>query len=470
MSSFSTLNTALSGLLAHKRVIDVIGHNIANVNSEGYSRRQVLLEPSVGMKVASRYDSQFSWNNLGVNIAGVNRIRDSFLDLKARASIAGSASASRLDSILGGVEATFPEPSDTAIAGQLSSFWNSFAEAANQPGSIPQRSSVLAQASSVVASLNQAAADLQSQHTDLSHQLSMTVDQVNTLAQQVADLNGQIRAASVSGMDSGDLADERDRLIDSLTKLTGATTRPIEFNQIDVQLGGSSLVSANRISPLKVVTTGALAPPLNTLQVQETQLQWARDGYPVAAFGGEVGAMVQGVNDVIPRYMHDLDTVAQSLVTTTNAIHRSGQGQDPLNDVNLDFFDPANVRADNIKLSAAVDGQPSRIALGAVGAGALDGSIGHQLGAAGALTTSPDALHRAMIGRLGVEAQTSTTRAATQARFVTEAENQRTAVSGVNLDEEMTNLVMSQRAYESSARLLTAVDEMLDTLINRTAV
>ena len=63
MSSFSTLNTALSGLQAHKRVIDVIGHNISNVNTEGYSRRQVLLEPASGMKIASRFDTDFSWNN-----------------------------------------------------------------------------------------------------------------------------------------------------------------------------------------------------------------------------------------------------------------------------------------------------------------------------------------------------------------------------------------------------------------------
>jgi len=468
VSSFSSLNTALSGLQAHKRVIDVIGHNIANVNSDGYTRRQVLLEPSVGMKMSSKYDTEFSWNNLGVNVAGVNRIRDSFLDTKARASLAGSAQASRLDTILGGIEGAFPEPSDTAIAGQLAAFWNSFADAANQPGSIPQRSAVLAQAAGIVASLNQAAADLQTQHTDLANQLSTTVQQVNTLAQQVADLNVQIRAASVSGMDAGDLADQRDRLIDQLTQMTGATTRPAEYNQVDVMLGGSSLVAAGRISPLEVVNAGALAPPLDTLQVQETRLQWATDGYPVAGFGGELGAMVQGVNDVIPRYMHELDTVAASLVTTVNTIHTTGQGQDALNDVNLDFFDPANVRADNIRISTDVDGQPSRLALGAVGAGPLDGSIGHQLGAAGGLATAPDAVHRAMIGRLGVEAAAATTRAATQAKFVVEAENQRTAVSGVNLDEEMTNLVMSQRAYESSARLMSAIDEMLNTLINRT--
>ena len=470
MSSFSSLNTAMTGLQAHKRAIDVIGHNIANVNTDGYSRRRVELEPSVGMKSSSRYDTEFSWNNLGVNIADVHRVRDSFLDMKARASLAGSAQASKLDAILGGVEATFPEPSDTAIAGQLAGLWSAFADAANQPGSLPQREAVLAQAATVVSSIRKAADDLRIQHRDLSDQLSITVDRVNTLAQQVADLNSQIRAASASGMDAGDLADSRDLVIDELTRLTGATTRSGEFNQVDVMLGGSTLVAEGRISPLRVVNTGPLDPPLNNLQVQEVQLQWAKDGYPVAGFGGEVGAMVQGLDDVIPRYMHELDQIAGGLVATVNTIHASGQGQNPLTDVGLNFFDPAFVRADNIRISADIDGQPSRLALGTVGGGPLDGSIGHQLGAVGALATGPDAMHRAMIGRLGVEAQTATTRAATQQRFVVEAENQRTAVSGVNLDEEMTNLVMSQRAYESSARLLSTVDEMLDTLINRTAV
>lgn len=468
MGSFSTLNTALSGLQAHKAVIDVIGHNISNVNTDGYTRRQVLLEPSVGTRMGSLYDSRFAWDNLGVNIAGVNRIRDDFLDQKARAAMAGSAQGTRLDSILGGIETVFPEPSDSSIASKLAAFWNAFADAANSPGAVPQRAAVLAQASNVVSSLHQASADLTAQHTDITNQLSMAVARANTLAHQVADLNDQIRAATVANMDPGDLQDQRDRLVDDLTKLTGATVRQADHNQVDVMLGGSPMVSGGYVSEISTTNTGALPAPLDTLQVQGTQLRWSADGYVVAGYGGEIGAMVQGVNDVIPRYMHELDTIAGALVTSVNAIHQTGQGQDTVNDVNLDFFDPANTRADNIKLSSDVDGQPSRIALGAVGAGTLDGSIGHQLAAAGSAVGSPDALHRAMIGRLGVEAQAATTRASTQQAFVVEAENQRTSVSGVNLDEEMTNLVMSQRAYESSARLMSVVDSMLDTLINRT--
>ena len=470
MSSFNSLNTALSGLQAHKRAIDVIGHNIANVNTPGFTRRSVLLEPSVGTNVASRYDTGFNWNNLGVTVADVTRIRDAFLDVKARTEAGNSASAGRLDSILSSVENVFPEPSDTGVGGQLAAFWNAFADAANNPSSLPARTAVLSQASTLVATFNKAAADLTSLHSEISSQVAMSVEHVNQLAQQVADLNGQIRAASVAGMDTGDLADQRDTIIDQLTSAVGATTRPNEYNQVDVMLGGSPLVSGSNTEAIAAVTTGALAPPLNTLPVQGLQLKWARDGYPVAAFGGDIGGLMQGANDTVPRYMAELNTVASTVVTTVNALHQTGQGQNAGTDVNLKFFNPAGVTAASISISTDVAGQPSKLALGAVGSGGLDGSIGHSLAALADSATGGDALYRSMVGRLGVEASTASSRASLQAKFATQAENDRQSVSGVNLDEEMTNLVMSQRAYESSARLLTTVDQMLDTLINRTGV
>ena len=235
-------------------------------------------------------------------------------------------------------------------------------------------------------------------------------------------------------------------------------------------LGGIALVNGDRSERLKVTTSGTLAAPLDTVGFQKTELQWERGGYPVLGYGGTVGATVQGLNDVIPRYMADLNAVAKTLVTSVNAVHQTGQGQNPASDVNLNFFDPSGLTAATLAISADVAGQPSRIALGAIGSGGLDGTIGRALAALSSSTTGPDALHQTMVGKLGVEAQTATRRAELQERFSIETENQRSAANGVNLDEEMTNLVMSQRAYEASARVLTTVDSMLDQLINRTGV
>ena len=278
MSNFSALNTALSGLQAHQQALELTGANIANVNTPGYTRRRVDLQPAGGAAIRSRYSDTIQWSNLGVNVAGVIRARDAFLDVKARTEMANSASATTLSNVLSGVEATFPEPSDTGIASQLSGLWNAFDGAANKPGSIPARTAVLAQATSLVQSLNKASTDLTDLRNNLSTSLSATITEVNSMAKQVADLNDQIRSGTVSGAEVGDLQDRRDVLIDKLTSSVGATARPGESNTIDVILGGTALVSGIHAEQLAAVSTGPLSPPLDTLPIQKTELRWASDG------------------------------------------------------------------------------------------------------------------------------------------------------------------------------------------------
>lgn len=470
MSTFAGLNTAASGLHAHKRAIDVVGHNIANVNTPGYSRRLVGLAAAGSSQVASRFDTDWSYNNLGVTVESIQRVRDGFLDAKARAEGAASASANRARAILGDIERIFPEPSDNALGGQLAAFWGAFADAANDPTSLAARTGVLGQATTVIGAFRKAASELEAMHRNLGVQAEMTLEEVNQTAAEVALINGQIRAASVAGLDTSDLADHRDVLIDQLTAAVGATTRANEYGQVDVILGGTALVSGSMAERLRLDQSGSLSPPLDAVPVDATTLRWERDDYPVVAYGGDISGMIQGLNDAVPRYMAALDAVAAEVVTAANAVHRTGQGQDAVADVNLDFFDATGLTAATIAISADVAGQPSRVALSAVGTGGLDGSVGHALAALGDSTTGPDAVYRAMVGQLGVETATAVGRADMQARFATEAENQRQGTSGVNLDEEMTNLVMSQRAYEASARLLATIDSLLDTLINRTGI
>lgn len=470
MSTFGGLNTAASGLLAHKRALDVTGHNIANVNTPGFSRRLVGLTAAGSSAVASRHDTDWAYNNLGVTVESITRVRDGFLDAKARLEGAASASATRLHSVLSDLERVFPEPSDTGLGAQLAAFWGSFADAANDPTSLPARTAVLAQASTLVGAFHKSATDLSSVHGDLGAQVRMTVAKVNDMAAEVALINGQIRAASVAGLDTSDLADRRDLIIDQISQAVGATTRQSEYGQVDVILGGTALVSGGQHDRIALVETGPLPAPHDTLPVQQAALRWERDGYPVNSYGGDVSGMVQALNDVIPRYMSGLDAVAASVVTATNSLHTTGQGQNATLDVNLDFFDATGLTAATMAISTDVAGAPGRIALGAAGSGGLDGTIGHALAALGDANSGPDAVYRAMVGRLGVETGSAAGRADMQARFALEADNQRQGSSGVNLDEEMTNLVMNQRAYEASARLLATIDSILDTLINRTGI
>lgn len=470
MSSFAGLNTAISGLHAHQRTIEVIGHNVTNANTEGFSRRQVVLEPSVGLRASSRHDNEFTWSNLGVNISTINRVRDNFLDAKARAASAGSQDADRALEVLKSVESVFPEPSDTALNAQLAGFWNAFSEAANQPDSNPQRTAILSQAETLASTIRQSADSMQTAHDNYSFELTAVIDEVNSLAEQIAALNGQIRQSTISGMNAADMADQRDLLVDRISALCGATARPGAYEQVDVVLGGSTLVAGNLSESLYVAEAGPLDGDLATLDQQKLQVRWSRDGYPASSLSGEAGGLLKGLNDIIPRYMRDLDVMAESLITTVNTLHQAGEDQSGT--TGLSFFGLSGIgpASKNITLHSDVAGQPSRLALAGAGKGSLDGSNGYALAGLANDTGGINAKYQSMLGRLGVETQAATNRAETQQQFATQTESQRSSVIGVNIDEEITNLMISQRAYEASARLLTAVDELLDTLINRTGV
>ena len=181
---------------------------------------------------------------------------------------------------------------------------------------------------------------------------------------------------------------------------------------------------------------------------------------------GHLGA----VNSAVPQAVVDLDGVASRLVTGVNALHRTGHGLDAVADVNLDFFDAAGTRAATIAVSADVAGRPGRIAAAVASGGALDSALAQSIAALATSTTGADAAYQSMIGRLAVSSQAADRRSRTQQDVARQADDARLSVSGVNLDEELTNLVAEQRSYEAAARLLTTIDESLDVLINRMGV
>lgn len=469
MSDFGTLQTALTGLLAHRRAIEVIGHNIANANTDGYTRRRVELQPAGNASAASIFATNRRYGS-GVEVRTVIRARDEFLDLRQRREAAGDAGATAASKILSAVEGLMPEPSDTGIAAQLAKFWGAFDDAAADPSSLPARAALLEQAKMLTSTFRQISTSLGDYRAGLVSTLSSDVAAINADAARVADLNGAIQAAIAAGTDAHDLMDQRDVVIDRLTSATGATIRQQDDGTVTINLGGSPLVSGNRSEEISVGVGGPLPPPLAAVPMQNVSLSWKRDGYPVAGLGGSLGAKVVGVDDTVPRWLNELDTVAATLVSSVNALHSTGHGLDTVNDINLNFFDATGTTAATIDLSSDVAGQPSRVALAAGAGGALDGSLGHTLAALADSPVGADALHRSLVGRLGVEVSGAASRAAVQSKVAQQATADRQSATAVSLDEEMTSLVASQRAYEASARVMTAVDQLLDQLINRTGI
>lgn len=469
MGDFATLNTALTGLLAHRRALDIIGHNVANASTPGFARRRAELTPLSATVMPGVFAGTDRLGG-GVQVESVTRIRDEFLELRALREHGIGGRASTEASMLSRIEQTIPEPSDVGLAAQLSEFWSAWDDAANSPADVSVRTALLERAATLIDSVQRVAGQFSDVRENSVQQMEANVAQINATAARVAELNGQIQAATVAGLDPHDLSDQRDLMVMELGKLAGVTVRNVDNGVVDVFIGGSALVSGNRSWDLAVAETGPLAAPLDGSGFDRVQIRWVADGSEAAVTEGNLGGMLTGVNVHLPQAMVELNGVAASLVSGVNGLHVTGQGLDPVADTGLNFFDPAGVTALTLSLSADVAGQPSRIALAAAGSGVLDVSIAQQMAALAGSATGPDSAYQQMVGRIGVATQTAARRETIQESVIQSADDARLSVSGVSLDEELTSLVQSQRAYEASARVLTTVDQMLDVLINRTGV
>jgi flagellar hook-associated protein 1 len=465
MSNFSSLNTGLSALIAHRQAAEVISHNIANVNTEGFSRRRLDLQADGAPPVAALWSRKLTAGS-GVRADGIFRIRDEFLEAQYRNESALSSALGSTNTVLARIETAFPEPSDSGIAEQFNRFWSAWDNIVNQPESVATRTSVVERARILGQALQQADRQLRAVHDDAVEHVRSLVDQINQYAVQIARYDAGIRAAVVSGQQPNDLLDQRDTLVEKLTALAGTTVIAAEHGTVAIYLGGRALVHDDVAEKIQV--TEAADPVLGPLGFDRVTLSWAVDDYPVTLAAGELTGFVNGANELVPKYVTELDRVAAQLVTSVNAVHQTGKGLDGVS--GRDFFDPAGTTARTFAVSAAVATNPMAVAAADPTKGELDTTVAEQLADLRRDSAGAHARYNSLVVSLGAEVQFTKQQGQMQADLVARLEDDRKAVSGVNLDEEMVNLVAAQHAYSAAARVITTVDEMLDILINRTGV
>ncbi|WP_259309002.1 flagellar hook-associated protein FlgK [Cellulomonas sp. P24] len=307
--------------------------------------------------------------------------------------------------------------------------------------------------------------------------LTSMVSDVNTTASSVADLNAKILSITNAGGSANELMDKRDQLITQLSSLTGATARIKDNGTVDVLVGGNALVDGARANAIAV--TGAAtftnattsAPPANTVQIV-----WAANpAVQVPLSGGKLAGTLSvlappdasGTGGMLTEAAASYNAVATALATTVNAVHSTGQDQsgNPAGD----FFalDPTQPAA--LGLSVAIT-DTTKIAAATTTGGLVDGSLADSISQLASASGSPDTTWSAFVVKLGVDAKSATSRATVAEAARSSAEGLQMAQTSVSTDEEATNMLTYQRAYEGSARVLTAIDQMLDTLINRTGM
>jgi flagellar hook-associated protein 1 FlgK len=423
------LQTALSGLIANQEAIDTTGHNITNANTPGYSRQTAVLQTNTPLPIAAMSPVTGAGGQMGtgVSVTTFERIRNTYLDAQYRTQNAALGSASTEANELKQAQSAFDEPSSSGLSSQISAFWSAWSSLANSPSGAG-REGVVSTGSQLATTLNQLSAQLQTISTQATQQyaaITGPTGEVQDDANQIAQLNHQILLSEQAGQAPNDLLDRRDELLDKLSELANVTVTK----------------AANGTD---TVNFGDAAKPL----VEGTTVTWPQE--LTAAAGGQLGALLKlsGPTGALASYGEALNEVANDLSTSVNALHTS-----------TPFF-TGNTAA-TIKV-AVTPAEVQTSGNGTSGGNEVAQAIANLRGG------TADQRYAGLIAQVGSDVQTAEDNQSTSQAVVTAIGNQRQSVSGVSLDEEMTNLISFQRGYEASARTLTAMDQMLETLIDHT--
>jgi flagellar hook-associated protein 1 FlgK len=459
-STFGGLEIARRGLGAQQIGIDVTGHNIANVNTPGYSRQRVELESTSPLIYGgSRYPLAVG---TGVQATAIARMRDSFVDEQVRKEIHNSGYWEQQQEVLSQLELIFTEPSDSGISEALTEFWSGWEDLGNRPEDPSLRAVVREQAVSFTESVRHLYKQMVDLEHDLDNKLRLQAQEINSLAQQIADVNGLVAKAQAQGAEPNDLLDQRDQLLEELSKLTNISVLPQAAGQLNVNIGGISLVSGDTIRKL------TFSEPEGVPAV----IKWEGLGREVDFQGGQMTGLIAARDQIVPSYRARLDDFAATFITEFNSIHASGYGLG--NQTGIDFFQGTGAQdwtvnpailddtADGLSLLAAASNPDSS----GDGSNALElAALREKVLAFSSASGTVGNFFGSLISSLGVESKNAQRMAENQSQLVEKLSTWQESISGVSLDEEMTNLIRFQHAYSAAARVVTTIDEMLDTII-----
>lgn len=462
MSLFDTLTTARSGMQAAQIGISVTANNIANASTEGYSRQAVDLGSAGTLSTRGLLLGQ------GVTAGQVIRAFDAFTESRLAGERAGLSYASGLSTAYASMEALFEDGSETGLPALLSGFFDAFASLSSAPDDAAWREEALAAAGELAASFSSTAARLGEQIELADASIATEAALASDLAARVADLNRQISAAEAGGGDANDLADERGRLIGELSEYVEVSVVEEGDGSVTLLVEGEALVQGGNARSL--VTAADPTTGLQRIYLQGDD--GSRTDLTDRVRSGSIGAAIELRDERVPELLADLDQLAYDLAVAANGVHSAGYGLDGTTGRDL-FEAPTSVdgAALDMRLSADVEGDPDALAAatdpaGLPGDGSVAAAIADLASAAlvGGGATPSEAL-AGLVARIGSEASGAYAEAEQRQLAVDGLQAQRDATSGVSMEEEAVNLIRFQDAYEASARVLSTIQEMLDTLL-----
>lgn len=467
---FGTLNMAARSMQAQMTGVEVSGQNLANVNTTGYSRQSVQLatNPDIATGIGPE--------GTGVTAVAIQQIVSELLNsqVQTQQSTSGywdgqqtalQTAQNALNEFLNGTSTTTStstsstaSDSSTGLAAQLNNLFSAFQAVATSPTSTAARQSLISQAQTLAATFNNVNGQLDDLKTSLDASLDNSVESANKLLSDIANLNKQITSAEFSGGTANNLRDAREQDLENLAHLTNFTLSTGTNGAVNVSIGGQSLVTGYTV-----------ADTLQTYDAGGGQMlvQTATGGVPLTLTGGLMQGTIDARDGSLATLQTNVNTLASTLITQVNAIHNSGFSLTGSTGTN--FFDGTNAASITVNASLAANSNLIQTSGSATAAG--DNSVALQLaqlgsaaqGALGNQTFNDN--YNAAVGALGQSLAAANTQVSSQTLVTQMLSTQRGSVSGVSVDEEMTNLMSFQRAYQASAKLVSTVDSMIEVTL-----
>ncbi len=455
---YGMMDVGRTALISHQKAIDIIGNNIANANTPGYSRQRVNLEQNAPV----RY--QGGTMSTGVHAKQrIQRAYDQFLAAQITDQKEGLGRWTAQKEALEKAELMFDETSGYGLNKAFSEFWNAWQDLSNNPTGHVERVTVVSRGQNLAETFKKLRQDLVSVQEDADDRIADLVDEINTIAEQIADLNGKITRVEVSGHAANDYRDERDLLLNKLADMVEINSFEDGDGNIIISVGdGKPLVDGGRSWSL---TTG-----VNASGYQD--VYWVDSSASNVNITGDIDSgrlkgWIQSRDSLIAGYITKIDTLASTVISRVNALHGAGYGLDGSQN---DFFSGSS--ASDMAVNSAVVSDVNLVAAAGTSAGlpgdnstaiaiaALQESLTMSSG-----TTTFDGYYDSLVSDVGADTRDAAVNLQHQDSMITRLEAYREQVAGVSLDEEMVELIQAQHAYNAAAKLITSADEMMATLI-----
>lgn len=497
---FNSILTSYRGLMAAQVGLDVTNHNISNANTEGYSRQRINLHADNPYTEPTVYQMTQQLGN-GVSVKGIDRIRNSHYDLQYRTHTSNSSMTEEYSEVLGQIEGILNSLSNSGLNDQVQNFFNTMQELSLNPESATARNNTLQQANQMINVFQTQAQQLMDLQNSMvgtagnatsvqNSQVNTLVGQVNNLLNEVQELNGEIITITASGGQPNDLYDKRDLILDKLSEFVDISYTLNSNGTADISIAGQEMVrNKSLVNTLQVTLNAGPAPDPDfqpaTISTVNGGFDILNNAAPNTVTGGKIKAIVNAAGgdttqSNVRGSLEALDTMLRTLATSINAIQTSGRDlSGAVATENIFLPQPpaaGTLEIMNYRVNPTVLADPSLIATAAGppaaylgpgdGSNALSMAQVNDTNYAGLGNETIVGYFNSLTANLGIDRDAYDSRTENSAVILQNIEENKQREMGVNMEEEFTNILRFQRAFEASSRMISTYDEILQTIMN----